>query len=84
MDNYELDIRKEVLNDIVSGIHGMCCAREIALQHPSLEGMGAEIHSIRHEIRAAETMEELEIVNEKLMEYHKKLSKIESGEIPVV
>jgi hypothetical protein len=29
-------------------------------------------------------MKELEIVNEKLVEYYKKLSKIESGEIPVV
>jgi hypothetical protein len=82
MGNYELDIRKEVLNDIVSGIHGMCV--KIVLQHPSLKGMGVEILSIRREIRDAETMKELEIVNKKLMEYNKKISKIESGEIPVV
>jgi hypothetical protein len=29
-------------------------------------------------------MEELEIVDKKLLEYHKKLCKIESGETPVV
>jgi hypothetical protein len=81
MDNYELSIRKEILNDIVSGIHATSVG--VVLQHPSLKGIGVDILSIRRKIKDAETMEELEIINRKLMEYHKKLSKIESEEINI-
>jgi hypothetical protein len=79
MGIYELDIRKEVLNALVDSIYATCVNISVRLQDPSLSGMILEILAIRREIRDTETMEELEIVNEKLLEYHKKLCKIESG-----
>ncbi|MDR1220102.1 MAG: hypothetical protein LBK73_10935 [Treponema sp.] len=80
---YELGIRKEVLNFLVDGIYANCLNEAILREHQSLGKMAMKIFYLRKDIRDAETMEELEIVNEKLMEYHKKLCKIESGEMPV-
>jgi hypothetical protein len=80
---YDLDIRKEVLYSLVDGIYANYLNEAILRNHQSLSEMASKIFYLRQDIRDAETMEELEIVNKELMEYHKKLCKIKSGEKPV-
>jgi hypothetical protein len=79
----DLSIRKEVLSSLVDGIYADCLNEAILREHQSLGEMARNILYLRKDIRDAETMEELEIINERLLEYHKKLCKIKSGEISV-
>jgi hypothetical protein len=80
---YQLSIRKEVIDEFVAGMSAKYFHAAIEMDvnddsaHP-IKIKEMEIFALRDVVRDAETMEEVEAISDKLLEYNRDLIKLVS------